>query len=111
MGKVQNRAARGFVNAASFHSDKTIFDKINPTDAVFAAEFVQRLHDFEWRHFGGRNSCDAGSASPARTGLAGARPSSCNENAITRLKMKVHDSASFGASSGDTLNLCMSRAS
>src|SRR5437667_12465579 len=90
MGKVQNRAARGFVNAASFHSDKTIFDKINPTDAVFAAEFVQRLHDFEWRHFGGRNSCDAGTASPARTGPAGTRPPSCNPRASSHPQMKAH---------------------
>src|SRR5205814_10528857 len=89
MSEVQNRVARGFVNAASFHSDKTIFYTVDAADAVFAAQFVQCLHHLKWRQFGGRSSCDAGTASPARTELAGARPSSCNESAISRFKMKL----------------------
>ena len=40
MRKVQNGPAGRFVNATAFHPDKTIFDKINATDAMLAAELV-----------------------------------------------------------------------
>src|SRR3954469_19464982 len=48
MREMENGAARRFVNAAAFHPDETIFDNINPADAVLPAERVQRLHDREW---------------------------------------------------------------
>ena len=37
----QNRAARRFVNAAAFHTNETIFNQVDPADAVVTAQFVQ----------------------------------------------------------------------
>ena len=51
MREMQDRAARRFVNAAAFHSNESILDDVDPADPVFAAEFVQRLHDAERRKF------------------------------------------------------------
>ena len=44
MRKMQNRAAGRLVNAAAFHSDKAVLDNVHAADAVFPAEFVERLH-------------------------------------------------------------------
>ena len=49
MRKMQNRAAGRLVNAAAFHSNKTILDDVHPTDAMFAAKFVYCLQHLEWR--------------------------------------------------------------
>ena len=42
-------AAWSLVYAAAFHSDKAIFDNVHPTDTMFAAKRIQRLHHAEWR--------------------------------------------------------------
>ena len=47
VSEMQNRPARGFVNAAAFHADKTVLDHIDPAHAVFAAEGVERFHHAE----------------------------------------------------------------
>ena len=47
MGKVEDGAAGGLVNAAGFHADKAVFDEIDTADAVLAAEFVEHAHDLQ----------------------------------------------------------------
>ena len=49
VGKMQNRAAGSFVNAAALHSDEAILDNVDATDAMFAAKSVQRLHNAQRR--------------------------------------------------------------
>src|ERR1051325_11056225 len=82
MREMENCAAWGFVNAATFHSNKTVLDDIDATDAVLSAELVQRLHYAERRH-GGRRAVGA-----HFLGHASACPSR-NANAIAGFKRKI----------------------
>ena len=51
MREEKNCSARGFINAARLHADKTVFNHVNAPDAVLSAELVERLHHFKRRHF------------------------------------------------------------
>ena len=42
---VQDRAARGLINAAALHADQTVLDDVEDADAVLAAELVQLLDE------------------------------------------------------------------
>ena len=46
----QDGAAGGFIDAARFHPDKAVFHKIQPPDAMLAADFVQLCQDRGRRH-------------------------------------------------------------
>ena len=50
MGEVEDGTAGGLIDAAAFHADEAVFYHVHAADAVFAAEFVQRLHDLEGVH-------------------------------------------------------------
>jgi hypothetical protein len=50
MGEVQDCAARGFIDAAGFHSYVSVFDEVHAADGMLAAEFIQRPHDAERIH-------------------------------------------------------------
>src|SRR3546814_1141512 len=45
-----DRAAGGFVHPARLHADETVFDQIEPADAVLAAEIVERREQRGGRH-------------------------------------------------------------
>ncbi len=47
---IQNRSAGGFVNSARFHTYKTVFNNVEQTDTVLAAELVQRLDELHTVH-------------------------------------------------------------
>ena len=41
MREMQNRAAGRLINATTFHADETVFDQIQPADAIGLAQRVQ----------------------------------------------------------------------
>ena len=44
---MQDSPARRLVNPAAFHPDETVLHHVDPSDAVFAAKFVEHPHDHE----------------------------------------------------------------
>src|SRR5262249_41715091 len=47
MSRVEERHAGGFIDAAALHADETIFDHIDETHTVTAADLVERLDDLQ----------------------------------------------------------------
>ena len=45
VGEVQDRATGGLIDTTALHTDKTVLDHVNATDAMTAADLVQCLHD------------------------------------------------------------------
>ena len=45
MGFEKDGASGRFVDATAFHADKSVFNHVDPTDAVFSTEEVQDTHD------------------------------------------------------------------
>ena len=49
--KVQDAATGGFIYAATFHADQTIFHNVQKPDTVFTADFVERENNIFGAHF------------------------------------------------------------
>ncbi len=67
MGRIEHGHARGFIDAAALHAHETVFDDVNPPDAVAPRDLVQLGHGFEraeplavhvHRHAGGKSNRD-----------------------------------------------------